>query len=80
MLRITAPNGKLLFDVNRGAGSFFVNKKELFYTLKQDVLYDKRAQAISFFYDQSSAYDRGTYHVEVYTDEYLMGSGSFTLK
>lgn len=80
LLRLLAPNGKVLFDVHRGAGSFLLNGKELFYTLKQDILYDKRNQQIAFLYDKQSPYPAGTYQIEIYTDGYLMGKGTFELK
>ena len=80
LLRIIAPNSKVLFDINRGAGSFFFNQKELFYTLKQDILYDKRSQQVSFLYEKQSSYPRGLYQLEIYTEGYLMGRGSFELK
>ena len=80
LLRIIAPNNRVLFDVNRGAGSFTKDGKEHFYTLKQDILYDKRSQQVSYLYDKQTPYQKGTYRVEVYTDGYLMGKSSFELK
>ena len=80
LLRIVAPNKKSLFDVKRGAGSFFINGKEHFYTHKQDILYDTKRQEITFLYEKQSKYMRGLYQVEIYTEGYLLGSGSFEIK
>ena len=54
--------------------------KEEFYTEHQEVLFDNTKQKISFLYDKGSDYDPGTYKMEVYTDDYLMGSSQFVVK
>ena len=80
LIRIVAPDGNVLFDVTRGSGSFMFEGRELFYTAKQEILYDKNSQAVTMFYDKGSEYAEGRHIVEVYTDEYLMGSGTFIVK
>ena len=79
-LRITAPDGNVLFDVSRGSGSFTFEGRELFYTAKQEILYDKNSQLVSYMYDKGSDYAIGQHKVEVYTDDYMMGSGMFMVK
>ena len=80
LLRITGPDGNVLFDVTRGSGSFTFEGRELFFTAKQEILYDKNSQLVTYIYDKGSDYDIGQHKVEVYTDEYLMGTGSFMVK
>lgn len=80
MIRIVDENGQVLFDVNRGSGTFLFNGKEEFYTEAQEVLFDNTKQKLSFVYDKGSEYTSGTYKLEVYTDDYLMGSGQFVVK
>jgi len=80
MIRIVDENGQVLFDVARGSGTFLFNGKEEFYTESQDVLFDNTKQKLSFLYDKGSEYASGTYKLEVYTDDYLMGAGQFTVK
>ncbi|MBL0743533.1 chromosome segregation protein SMC [Chryseolinea lacunae] len=80
MIRIVDENGQVLFDVARGSGTFLLNGKEEFYTESQEVLFDNTHQKLSFLYDKGSEYTSGTYKLEVYTDDYLMGSGQFTVK
>jgi cell division protein ZapB len=80
LIRIIAPDKNVLFDVTRGSGSFTFEGREMFYTAKKEILYDKTAQQISLFYDKGSGYAEGKYDVEIYTDEYLMGRGSFIVK
>ena len=80
LIRILAPDGNILFDVTRGSGSFTFNKRELFYTAREEILYDRNSQLVSFLYEKGSEYAIGQYTVEVYTDDYMMGTGSFIVK
>lgn len=80
MIRVVDENGQVLFDVNKGSGTFILNGKEEFYTESQDVLFDNTRQKLSFLYDKGSEYASGTYKLEVYTDDYLMGAGEFVVK
>lgn len=80
MIRITDQNDQVLFDVATGSGSFILDGKETFYTASQDVLFDNSSQKLSFLYDKGSPYEPGTYTLEVFTDGYLMGAESFTVK
>lgn len=80
LLRVTAPDGKVLFDVTRGSGSFTFEGRELFYTANQEILYDKNSQLVTYTYDKGSEYGVGLHKVEVYTDDYLMGTGTFMVK
>ncbi len=80
LLRVIAPDGNVLFDVTRGSGSFTFEGREMFYTAKQEILYDKNSQLVTYMYDKGSDYNVGQHRVEVYTDNYLMGKGSFMVK
>lgn len=80
MIRITTPDGNVLFDVTSGSGTFIYDNREMFFTAKQKILYDRTKQNISFLYNKGSEYPLGKHSVEVYTDDYLMGKGSFIVK
>ncbi|CAD5282921.1 MULTISPECIES: chromosome segregation protein SMC [unclassified Imperialibacter] len=80
LVRIVAPDGNVLFDVTRGSGTFLFDNREMYYTAKQEILFDNTRQKLSFLYDKGSEYAVGIHKVEVYTDGYLMGAGSFTVK
>lgn len=80
LLRVVAPDGNVLFDVTRGSGSFTYENRELFYTAKQEILYDRTTQQVTFLYEKGSEYAIGQHKVEVYTDDYLMGQGNFIVK
>lgn len=80
MIRIVDQNGQVLFDVARGSGTFIYNNKEEFYTAAQEILFDNTRQKLTYLYDKGSDYAPGTYTLEVYCDDYKMGSGQFSVK
>jgi regulator of replication initiation timing len=80
LVRIIAPDKNVLFDVTRGSGSFIFEGREMFFTAKQEILYDRQRQKMTYYYEKGSDYQNGQHLVEVYTDDYLMGKGSFTVK
>ncbi|MEQ8240440.1 MAG: chromosome segregation protein SMC [Cyclobacteriaceae bacterium] len=80
LVKITAPDGNTLFDVTNGSGSFTFEGREMFYTVKQEILYDKTTQQVTVFYKKGSDFPVGLHQVEVYTDDYKMGQGTFTVK
>src|SRR5688572_2847223 len=80
MIRIIDENNQVLFDVARGSGTFMINGKEEFYTASQDILFDNTKQKLTYLYEKGSEYASGTYKLEVYTDNYFMGSGEFVVK
>ena len=79
-IRILDPYAEPLFDIHQGGGSFFLGKKELFYTLKQDIIYKKSRQSLSFLYEKQSPYLPGTYILEIYAEGYLIGKENFNLR
>lgn len=80
IIRIIDESGQVIFDVAKGSGTFILNGKEEFYTAAQEILFDNTRQKLSFNYKKGSEYASGNYKLEVYTDGYLMGKGSFAVK
>lgn len=80
IIRIVDENGQVIFDVDRGSGTFIYNGREEFYTAAQEILFDNSRQHLTFTYDKGSDYPPGNYTMEVYCDDYQMGSGQFTVK
>ncbi|MCR9251107.1 MAG: chromosome segregation protein SMC [bacterium] len=80
LLKIIGTDNNVLFDVATGSGTFIFEGREMFYTAKQEILYDRTKKQVLFTYDKGSEYVKGLYKVEIYTDAYLMGRGSFTVK
>ena len=80
MIRIIDENGQVLFDVARGSGTFIYNGKEEFYTAAQEILFDNTRQKLTFLYEKGSDYASGAYTMEIYADDYLIGTGQFAVK
>ncbi len=80
LVRIVAPDGNVIFDVTRGSGSFMYEGREMFFSVKKEILYDRNKQQVTVFYEKGSDYALGQHQVEVYTDSYVMGKGSFVVK
>lgn len=80
MIRIIDENGQVIFDVARGSGTFIYNGKEEFYTASQEILFDNTKQKLSYVYEKGSDYSSGTYTIEIYCNDYKMGSGQFVVK
>jgi uncharacterized protein YoxC len=80
MIRIIDEHGQVIFDQARGSGTFMYNGKEEFYTASQEILFDNTKQKLTYVYEKGSEYASGTYTVEIYCDDYKMGSGQFVVK
>ena len=79
-IRVVAPDNNVYYDVNMGSGSFTFLSRELFYTAQKEILYDRSQQRVVVYYEKGTPYLIGPHTVEVYTDDYLVGSGSFIVK
>lgn len=80
MIRIIDENNQVLFDVSRGSGTFIYNGKEEFYTASQEILFDNTKQKLTYLYEKGSEYAAGSYTLEIYCDDYKMGTGKFEVK
>ena len=74
------PNGEVIYDISNGSGSFTFEKREMFFTIKEEVLIDKSEKKLSIEYLINDEFNKGTYSVKLYTDEYKIGSGEFLIK
>lgn len=80
MVRIIDQNGQVIFDVSRGSGTFIYNGKEEFYTASQEILFDNTKQKLSYLYQKGSEYASGSYTLEIYCEDYKIGTGKFEVK
>ena len=74
------PSGEIIYDISNGSGSFTFEKREMFFTIKEEVLIDKSEKKLSVEYLINDEFNKGTYLVTLYTDEYKIGSGEFLIK
>ncbi len=80
IIRVLEPDGNVVFDVARGSGTFMHNGKELYYTSKQNILFDNSGQQLSFLYEKGSEYNEGRHTVEIYADDYQIGEANFEVR
>jgi len=80
MVRIIDPSGKVIFDVAKGSGTFMQDGKEVFFTQKQEILFDNTQQKLTFLYEKGSEYEEGRHTVEIYADDYVIGKANFEVR
>ena len=79
LLRVIEPDGAAIYDLNLGGGSLQYEGKDLYYTAKQEVLYDQSQKTITFYYAKGAEYKPGKHLIEIFCDGNLIGRGGFTL-
>ena len=80
IIRVLEPDGSVVFDVARGSGTFMHDGKELYYTSKQNILFDNSGQQLSFMYEKGSEYNEGRHTVEIYANDYQIGETTFEVR
>lgn len=79
-VQIMAPNTQPIFDVAKGSGTFMVDGAELFYTVRQDIIFDNSGETLTFYYEKGSDYSSGDHEVRIFVDNYQVGSQTFSVK
>ncbi len=81
-LRLVEPDGAALFDLANGGGSFkaFNSEKEIFYTMKQTILFENKGQKVTYEYKKGSVHKPGKQVIQIYCEGVQIGEGSFLVK
>ena len=79
-LIIMNPSGQVLYDISRGSGSFTFEKREIFYSIKDEILIDRSEMKYDLEYFKSEYLEKGTYEVIIYTNNYEIGRSEFIIK
>ncbi|WP_310587524.1 hypothetical protein [Emticicia aquatica] len=79
-MRMLDPQGNCISDMATGSGAFMFGGKEMVYTAKQSVMYDNSGQNVDFIYARGSNYSKGKYSIELYSEGFSIGRGSFDVK
>ena len=79
-LRIIKPSGQVVYDISKGSGSFTFDKRELFYSIKDEILIDKSEMTYNIEYVKSEELNKGEYPVILYTNNYEIGRSEFIIK
>jgi predicted nuclease with TOPRIM domain len=83
LLRITAPDGRLLSNAAYGSGvTTTEDGQQLSYTLAKQISLTTNTPVknVSVDWNQDSDYQRGTYAIDIYNSGFRIGGGSVTLK
>ena len=80
MLRVIKPSGDVIFDVALGSGTFMKDGREEFFTSKQEILFDNTRQQITFLYNKGSEYEVGEHLIELYADNDIIGTKTFSVR
>jgi TolA-binding protein len=79
-MRIIDPSGATISDNATGSGEFDYNGGKQGYTISQDIVYTNNNQDVSILYDKSTPFPKGKYTVELYSEGFSIGEGSFSVK
>jgi hypothetical protein len=79
-LRIIDPSGATISDTKTGSGVFQYNGQEQGYTVSKDVTYSNNNQDVSILYDRDAPFTSGKYTIELYSEGFSIGEGSFSVK
>lgn len=81
-LQISNPNGEVIKHNAWGSGYVNIDGKDLAYTGKRTIDYDRTTQKVCMDFEQPSDYEfeKGDYTVRVYCDGYDIGNSAFTVK
>jgi len=79
-LRIIEPTGNTLSDYALGSGNVLFKGKELAYTAKQRIFFENNHQSVEFIYARSNPYREGKHEIEIYSEGFLIGLGTFEVR
>jgi hypothetical protein len=81
-MRVIDPDGAVLYDSGVGSGNFDMFGKESTYTAKTDLQFQNTGQGVEIIYGRGSAiqYREGHYKIELYSEGFKIGEGSFDIK
>ncbi len=80
-MRLVGPDGAVLYDLASGGGSLRTNNNEMvYYTLKQNLLFDNTNQTLTFPYAQDKEWAEGEYRIYIYADGHTIGKSGFKVK
>ena len=74
-ISLVKPNGDIIYDISNGSGSFTFEKREMFYTLNEELLIDKSEKNLNVTYSINEEFKKGKYKVNLFTDDYKIGRG-----
>ena len=80
MVRIMDADGAVITDSATGSSVFNYDGKEMAYTTKGTVAYTNNDQNVEMLYARGTTYRSGNYNVELYSEGFKIGTGTFIIK
>ena len=80
LVRILDTDGAVITDSATGSSVFNYDGKEMAYTTKGTVAYTSNDQNVEILYARGTTYRSGNYNVELYSEGFKIGTGSFIIK
>ena len=80
MVRILDADGAVITDSATGSSVFNYDGREMAYTTKGTVAYTNNDQNVEMLYARGTTYRSGNYNVELYSEGFKIGTGTFTIK
>ncbi|MFC2111060.1 hypothetical protein ACFLQ5_01270 [Bacteroidota bacterium] len=79
-LRIADPDGKILIKGKKTENLFSFEGEDIAYSIKQLINYENKSMDLCFYWDNEDDLKKGVYYVDVFIENYRLGSTSFTLQ
>ena len=79
-IALEKPNNEIIYDITKGSGTFTYEKRESFYTIKDEILIDRNEKELTLNYSKNEELEKGKYKVHIYTKDYKLGTGEFLIK
>ena len=73
-------DGAVITDSATGSSVFNYDGKEMAYTTKGNVAYTNNDQNVEMLYARGATYRPGNYNVELYSEGFKIGTGTFIIK
>jgi len=77
-LRIADPEGTI-FCLSE-SDTFTFKGKSIIYSVRQEVYYDNSTQDICVYWEKIKEFKKGTYYVDIFTDDTLLGTSTMSLE
>lgn len=79
-VRIIDPEGAIIADNVNVSGVFNQDGKDIAYTTKTSIIYSNDNQKVDILYARGQVYESGLYAVELFSEGFKIGRGSFIIK
>jgi predicted RNase H-like nuclease (RuvC/YqgF family) len=73
------PSGAVIYNTDKGSGEVEIDGEKIFYTLKQDVLYDRAGKDVTFLFEKGDEYQEGPHTVSIFVENKRSGETQFTV-